>query len=74
MPWPRKTEMDSRTMFIGAWLRGEEPLSALCDRYGISRKTGYKWIGRYGEAGVAGLAVRRSARHTQQTQIDAETA
>ena len=74
MPWSRMNEMDSRTMFIGAWLRGEEPVIALCDRYAISRKTGYKWIERYREAGVAGLGERSSARHTQQTQIDAETA
>ena len=24
MPWPRMNEMDSWTMFIGAWLRGDE--------------------------------------------------
>jgi transposase InsO family protein len=61
-------------MFIGAWLRGEEPVSVLCGRYAISRKTGYKWMERYREAGVAGLGERSSARHAQPTQIDAETA
>ena len=74
MPWPRTSVMDSRTMFTGAWLRGEEPVSQLCERYGISRKTGYKWIERYQEAGIAGLGERSSARLTQQTRIDAETA
>lgn len=74
MPWPRKTVMDCRTMFIGAWLRDEEPVSQICRRYGISRKTGYKWIERYDADGLAGLADRSSARHTQQQQIDADTA
>lgn len=74
MPWPRKSAMDCRTMFIGAWLRGEEPVGALCDRHAISRKTGYKWIERYRDAGVAGLGERSSARHAQPTQVDAETA
>ena len=74
MPWPRTSVMDSRTMFIGAYLRDEEPISRLCERYGISRKTGYKWIERYREAGIAGLSERSSARLTQQRRIDAETA
>lgn len=74
MPWPGRSEMDCRTMFIGGWLRGEMPMSQLCDHYGVSRKTGYKWIERYQEAGVAGLAERSSARHTQQRRIEAETA
>lgn len=30
-------------------------MSGLCASYGISRKTGYKWLGRYRERGAAGL-------------------
>jgi transposase InsO family protein len=33
----------------------------LCERYGISRKTGYKWLGRYHEHGPGGLAERSHA-------------
>lgn len=29
--------------------------SALCEEYGVSRKTGYKWLERYNERGLAGL-------------------
>jgi transposase InsO family protein len=32
--------------------------SALCQRFGISRKTGYKWLQRYQQSGAAGLADR----------------
>ncbi len=74
MPWARKSVMDCRTMFIAAWLRAEEPLSQLCVRHEISRKTGYKWIERYQAAGIAGLAERSSARQTQASRVDAATA
>jgi putative transposase len=74
MPWARKSVMDSRTIFIAAWLRAEEPMSQLCDRHGISRKSGYKWVERYKVGGVAGLTARSSARHTQATRIEAATA
>jgi putative transposase len=36
-------------------------VSALCAEYGISRQTGYKWLGRYREHGYAGL-VEQSRR------------
>ena len=38
--------------------RGELPITALCEDYGISRKTGYKWLGRYREHGPEGLVER----------------
>jgi transposase len=36
----------------------------LCRRYGISPKTGYKWLGRFRAEGVAGLADRSRRPHT----------
>ncbi len=33
-------------------------MAELCRRYGISRKTGYKWLTRYQATGLAGLADR----------------
>jgi CBS domain-containing protein/transposase InsO family protein len=53
--------MDERLCFVSAWLRQEEPMSSLCRRYGVSRKTGYKWLDRYEKGGAAGLQVRSSA-------------
>lgn len=46
MPWERKTVMEQRIAFIADAQEGRESFSALCDRYGISRKTGYKWLRR----------------------------
>lgn len=56
MPWEELSPMDQKVLFISDWLR-EKSLSftQLCQRYSISRKTGYKWIKRYQEMGVNGL-------------------
>jgi transposase InsO family protein len=47
--------MDERVRFIADWLADENTMSELCAAYGISRKTGYKWLGRYRELGPEGL-------------------
>jgi transposase InsO family protein len=50
--------MDQRTRFIADYLRGTLSVTELCDNYGISRKTAYKWIDRYLREGPAGLSYR----------------
>ena len=55
MPWSPTTSMDQKTKFIADHLRGTFTISELCTSYGISRKTGYKWIDRYLHEGPAGL-------------------
>ena len=47
--------------FVLAALRREAPFSALCEAYGVSRKTGYKWLRRYDEEGMGGLSDRSRA-------------
>jgi transposase InsO family protein len=58
MPWQESSLMDQRTQFIADYRRGLEPVAELAARYGISRKTAYKWIERYDAAGPAGLLDR----------------
>lgn len=58
MPWNQVTPMNEKTQFIADVLRQTLSISELCDRYGISRKTAYKWIGRYQADGPAGLCER----------------
>jgi transposase InsO family protein len=53
--------MDERKEFILAALGREASVSELCRRWGISRKTGYKWLERYEEIGSAGLSDRSHA-------------
>ncbi len=67
MPWKETCQMDQRTLFIARVLLGGDEMTALCRDYGISRKTGYKWLGRYRSDGAAGLRERSHApvRHGQ---------
>ena len=49
MPWEVSTIMSSRQQFVSlaeSPARGES-LAALCRRFKISRKTGYKWLERH---------------------------
>ena len=46
MSWETKTVMEQRKQFILAALSEDANISELCRQYGISRKTGYKWINR----------------------------
>jgi transposase InsO family protein len=56
--------VDERMRFVMAVESKEEPFAAVCRRFGVSRKTGYKWLERYTEIGVAGLLDRsRAPRH-----------
>jgi transposase InsO family protein len=47
--------MEQRRRFIEDWLRDEWSVSELCRAYGISRKTGYKWLDRFKVGGNAEL-------------------
>jgi transposase InsO family protein len=55
MPWIEVKPMDQKVLFIADWLRGVSSVSDLCDVYNVSRKTGYKWLKRYGQFGIDGL-------------------
>jgi putative transposase len=55
MPWREVSPMHQKTQFIADYLRETLSVSELCDLYGISRKTAYKWIDRYVKQGPAGL-------------------
>lgn len=47
MPWKEMKIVEQRVEFIRAVERDEKCFSALCEDFGISRKTGYKWLNRY---------------------------
>jgi len=55
MPWNIVTAMESRLEFVKlAGVEGAN-ISELCRRFGISRKTGYKWLARWKESEAVGL-------------------
>lgn len=72
MAWKETHVMDERMKFIGGWLKHELSLAELCRRYGVSRKTGYKYVERYEAEGPAGLEDRSRAPHHHPNAIDAE--
>jgi len=50
--------MSQRIEFCVLAAKPESNMSDLCRRFSIARRTGYKWMGRYLEANVAGLTDR----------------
>ncbi len=48
------TVMDQRIRFLSDYLEGLYPFTEFCQLFGISRKTGYKWVGRYRDYGAEG--------------------
>lgn len=55
MPWRETSPMNERRRFIADYHRGLFPVTELCQQFGISRKTGYKWIDRFEAEGNTGL-------------------
>ena len=72
MAWRVQTVADRRWEFVQAWLKGEVSKAALCRRFAISRKAGYKWVQRHAREGRAGLADRSRAPHRQGRASAAE--
>jgi transposase InsO family protein len=62
MPWKRESVVEQRLRFVIEARQSEMPISALCRRYEISRKTGYKWLGRYEAVGTIAALNDQSRR------------
>jgi len=63
MPWQEKSPMDLRRSLIEDYESGSWTMVALCAEYGVSRKTAYKWLGRFATTGEAGLVDRSRRPH-----------
>jgi len=64
--------MDARMKFVTEALEDIYSMAELCRAYDISRKTGYKWLGRYESQGPAGLSDRSKAPHNHPHAITKE--
>ena len=67
--------MELRMRLVNVLRADEDSMTALCEEYGVSRKTGYKWLNRFRAQGPAGLAERPRAPHVVPwaiTQAQAE--
>jgi transposase InsO family protein len=63
MPWKETDPMTERLQFIAAYLNQVYSMTELCQRFGIRRNTGYKWVRRYPTEGLAGLQEKSRAPH-----------
>jgi len=65
MPWKVPSIMSERLEFVRMVEAGTVSLAELCRRFGISRKTGHKWLARYREAGSSALTDRSQRRRAE---------
>ena len=65
---------EQRVSFVVLAELREKSLAALCQEFGISRPTGYLWLSRYRQQGLAGIAERsrRPASSPDRTAAEVE--
>lgn len=71
MPWHEVTTLTLRYEFVMLAQSESCNFSSLCDRFSISRKTGYKWLKRYKQSGGAGLTDLSRRPHFSPLSTDA---
>lgn len=64
MPWNEVSAIDLRREFVSLARNDDANIRLLCQRFGISPKTGYKWLGRFAQGGADALADRSRRPHT----------
>ena len=61
MPWKNELPMEQKQRFINLAQSGRFTVSELSEEFGITRKTGHKWLLRYAGGGMKGLEERSRA-------------
>lgn len=69
MPWKESDAMHQRLDFVREAMSNRFTMVELCERYGVSRRIGYKWLARFAEDGRRGLTDRSRRPHTCPTAI-----
>ncbi len=64
MPWKEVDIVNLREEFVFEAIGGGADFSRLCTDYGISRKTGYKWLERFRQQGIGGLRNKSRRPHS----------
>ena len=65
--------MEEKLRFVFEYEQGDYSMTELCERREISRETGYVWLRRYPEYGLAGLVERERAAHRHPNQTPVRT-
>ncbi len=74
MPWSETGPMDERLKFVKAAMEKRLSMTALCELFGVSPKTGYKWLDRFEERGTEGLANRSRRPQSNSRSMGPEQA
>ena len=73
MPWKNVLPMEEKLRFVSLYMSKRFGMTELCREFGISRKTGHKWVDRYEEGGAKGLEDRsrspKSCSHRTSDEI-----
>jgi putative transposase len=72
VPWRTPDLVTIREEFVERAMSGRHPVAALCNAYGISEKTGHKWLNRFKDEGRPGLSDRSRAPHESPHKISLE--
>jgi transposase len=72
MPWKETSVMDERKEFIFRTWKNNETFTETCRKFGISTKTGYKWLNRFKQKGAAGLQDEPRIAKNVRNKTDAE--
>lgn len=55
MPWKNVSSMEQKQQFVSLAGSGRFTVTELCGQFGISRKTGHKWLARHAVGGMKAL-------------------
>jgi len=64
---PETDVRDQRIQFVMTVRRGGGTVTEACRAFGISRKTGYKWLGREAAAGSVAVLIDRESSPPRQS-------
>ncbi len=70
MPWKTVDLMDQKLKFVHLAKSGRFTITELCEDFGISRKTGHKYLRRYQQDGASGLHERSRYPHRYANLTD----
>jgi len=71
MPWAETNPMAERLRFVMALRKRKSSFRSLCATFGVTAKTGYKWLHQFDVAGPAGLQDRSRRPKSNSRAISA---
>ncbi len=72
MPWKECDMYSERMKFVSLAMEPDVNMSQLCRVFGISRRSGYKWLDRYREGGESALLDKSRRPHGSPSRTNAE--